>query len=221
MRARAWLNEARDLVGTDLPVFTQAAFLTITLSLLSAFILSLPLTVGLYVMFLEKMRGEEPRLSHLWEGITEHFPASILIWIVVMLCNVPLDFGIHALLARPWPWSLLGLLAWLLGACLIATPLFFALPAIADRGLSARDAMRLSWQHVRPRLPSIFGLTVVYTLVRVVGLFGCGLGLILTLPIAVGAQVLAYRDLVGNLGAPPMTSIKYNNVNEVEGDEEG
>jgi len=219
MRVRGWLREAWDLIGVDLPLFTMAAFLAIALSLLSAGILALPLGVGLCIMFLEKLHGRTPELKHLWEGITDHFPASIVVYMVYMLASVPFDVANFLLHTRPAPWPTVGILIVWVGLWLIGTPLFFCLPLIADRDLSARDALRLSWARVRLQPLAIFRDVIAGSVVALFGLFACGVGLVITLPLVMGALVLAYRDLVGNFAVPQMTSLREETTNEVEDDE--
>ena len=85
----------------------------------------------------------------------------------------------------------------LAGLWIVGTPLFFSLPLIADRDVSAAEVVQLSWALVRPRSPSILACTVVYGLALLFGVFACGLGIIITLPLVIGALVLAYRDLSG------------------------
>ena len=217
-RMRQWLAEAWDLVGADFPLFSVAAFLTVTLSAFSFFILALPLTVGLGIMFIEKMHGRQPQLSQLWEGLTSHFPAAIVIWILVMAAAIPFDLLNYYLRSQPAPWPALGILSVGLGLWLIGAPLFFTLPLIADRDLSARDAIQLSWAQVRPRWPRILLYLALCGLTLLFGVFACGVGLIITLPLAVGAQMLAYRDLVGNFAAPQMTSLREDDAMPVEED---
>jgi uncharacterized membrane protein YesL len=219
VRVRGWLREAWDLIGADLPLFTMAAFLTISLSLLSAFILALPLLVGLCIMFLEKLNGRQPELKHLWEGITQHFPASIVVYMIYMLASVPFDAANVFLQTRAAPCPTVGILTVLVGLWLIGTPLFFCLPLIADRDLSARDALRLSWARVRTQPLNILLNVIVCSIVALFGLFACGLGLIITLPLVVATLVLAYRDLVGNFAAPQMTSLREEIADEVDDDE--
>lgn len=220
MRLRLWLREAWDLVGADLPLFSVAAFLTISLSLLSAFILAVPLAVGMCIMFLEKLNGRPAELRHLWEGLTQHFPASILIYIIAMLVSIPFDLANYFLQSRPAPWPFVGILVVLVGLWLIGTPLFFCLPLIADRDLSAREALRLSWSRVRAQPLTVLAAVVTCSLVLLVGVFACGLGVIITLPLVVATLVLAYRDLVGNFAAPQMTSLGYDKPDEVANNED-
>jgi uncharacterized membrane protein len=207
-RVRVWLTEAWDLVGADLPVFTLAAFVTISLSLLTLFILTMPLLAGMCIMFSEKLQGHKPELSHLWEGVTTRFPAAIVVWIMYMLAVIPFD-GLNVYLrSLGHLWPQLGLVSIFVGHFVVATPLFFCAPLIADRDVSALEALRLSWGQVRPRWGGILLCCVVFTLMLAVGVIAFLVGIILTLPVVVGAQMLAYSELFREVEVTKMIPIK-------------
>jgi uncharacterized membrane protein len=198
----------------------MAAFVTISLSLLTLFILALPLLAGLCLMFSEKLQGNKPELSQLWEGVSNRFPAAIVIWVLYMIAVVPFD-AVNVYLRDLGPvWTQLGLIPILLGHLIVSTPLFFCLPLIADRDVSALEALRLSWGQVRPRWRGIFACCVVYTLMMMVGVIACGVGIILTLPVVIGAQMLAYHELFRNVEVPRMIPIKEARSNEENDDVE-
>lgn len=196
-RLRGWLAGAWELVGADLPIFSLAAFLTIAGTLLSAWILAAPLTVGLCVMFLEKLQGHRPQLSHLAEGLSR-FPAAVFIWAVYLVGLIPfsaIHVGTYALTQGTSRW---GLLAEAIGHLVVATPLLLAAPLVAHRDLGGREAVGASWRLVRTVLPLAFIMVSVLSLLLILGLFACGVGIILTLPVAVGTLVLAYRDIAAS-----------------------
>ncbi len=214
-RLRGWLSGAWDLVGADLPIFSLAAFLTIAGTLLSAWILAVPLTVGLCVMFLEKLQGRKPTLAHLAEGFSR-FPAAVFVWGVYVVGLLPFGLihaGINAAVGERAHW---GLLAEAIGHLIIATPLLLVAPLIAHRELGGIEAVRTSWRLVRTQLPLAFVTMTVVSVLLVVGLFACGLGVILTVPVTVGTLVLAYRDLAGV--SPATTASDTNEASEVHED---
>jgi len=105
-------------------------------------------------------------------------------------------------------WAWVGVTSEFVGHCLIWTPLLFCVPLIADRDCSARQAIRLSWARVRQDVVRFCGCVVVFTLVLLLGVFACAVGVILTLPLVVAAQVLAYEELFEGFEVPRMTPIK-------------
>lgn len=215
-----WLREAWDLIGEDLPIFSVAAFLTISLSFLTAFIIALPLYAGLCIMLLEKLQGNKPTLGHLWEGLTSRFPAAISIWVVYMVVALPFDvvnFYLHGL---PAPWPTLGIASVIIGLTVVSTPIFFCLPLIADRDLSAQDALRLSWSRVWPQWRVVLGAVSVCILMAMFGVFACGLGIIIVLPLIAAIQVLACREIVGDADVPRLIPIKEPTQSEGGADEQ-
>ena len=217
-RARRWLAESWELMGADLPLFVVAGFLKIALSLLTSFILALPLVAGLCLMFEEKLQGNKPALAHLWEGVTTRFPAAISIWAVMMLAALPFDGVNYYLHPLRGIWPHVGVLAVFVGLWVVSTPLFFCLPLVADRDVSARDAVRLSWAQVRPRWGGILAAVIVYSFMMMFGFVACGVGIIITLPLIVGAQMLAYQEYFGDFEVPQFIPIKEPRESEEEED---
>lgn len=200
-RVRGWLAASWDLVGADLPVFSIAAFLVIAGSLLTGCVLALPGLAGLCLMFLEKMNGRRPSLSQFGEALTR-FPATIIVWIAYLLGGVPflaLHWYCRDILHLSSGW---GVAVEFVGHFVVATPLFFAVPLVADRDLDGWEAVRLSWARARTILPTLLLAVIVYTAMLVLGLIACGVGIILTLPVVAGALMLAYRDLCADFQVP-------------------
>jgi uncharacterized membrane protein len=202
---RRWLAGAWDLVGADLAVFSLAAFLTIAGSLLSVWILAMPLTVGLCIMFLEKLQGNKPTLRHLAEGLSR-FPAAVFTWAVYLVCLVPFSAAHVALYGLSHGANRWGTMAEVLGHLVVATPLLLTAPLIAHLDVGGREAVSLSWTRVRTILPLAFVTVTILSVLLVAGLFACGVGIIITLPVTVGALVLAYRELNGQTNTPEVST---------------
>jgi uncharacterized membrane protein len=82
---------------------------------------------------------------------------------------------------------------------------FFALFTIAfatDRGLSPIDALKASFATVRANAGSTLLSLVVQFLLLLIGAIICGLGLLVTVPLALLIQVYTYRRLAGGPIAP-------------------
>lgn len=196
-RAWAWSRRSWELVGSDLPVFSLAAFIVVSLSVLSLFILALPLLAGLGLMFSEKLRGRQPTLSQLWEGVTTRFPASLHVWVLYLVTAMPFDLLTFYLVRLHGPWPMLSLVPFLGSLWLVATVTFFSLPLIVDRDLGGLEAIRLSWTAAQRDWRGTLALAAVCLFIGLLGLFACCAGIILTLPLAVGTQMLAYTEGYG------------------------
>ncbi len=201
MRLRAGLSQAWALIGADLPLFVLAASLITALSLISAFILFFPLLVGLCGMFLERRRGRRPELSQLWEGLFHYFPAAFTLWLLFLLAALPLhllDLWLHSLQS---PGPAVGVLIVLLGLSFLAVPALFALPLIAEQDLSAWEALQLSVRLVKPHWLRLWGLLLFMGALIALGVFACGVGLFITLPLVVALLIVAYIQ-IGERGSP-------------------
>jgi uncharacterized membrane protein len=102
--------------------------------------------------------------------------------------------------------SLPGFLFALLSFVAIAVFTFFALFTIAfatDRALPPIDALKASVSTVRSHVGETLISFVVQGLLVVVGLFLCGVGILVAGPLALLIQVYTYRKLSGGPVAPP------------------
>jgi len=79
--------------------------------------------------------------------------------------------------------------------------MFFALPLIVDRRAGVLDAMRKSIELTRSNLIMYAIFFFVVALLSFVGIFGCGIGLLVTAPFIVTVPAVAYRDVLGLPGA--------------------
>jgi uncharacterized membrane protein len=82
---------------------------------------------------------------------------------------------------------------------------FFALFTIAfatDRGLPPIDALKASFATVRANAGSTLLSLVAQFLLLLIGAIPCGLGLLVTVPLALLIQVYTYRRLAGGPIAP-------------------
>jgi len=115
------------------------------------------------------------------------------------------DAAAGPLLAVTGCFAGLGYLIVVAYSILAHTFLMFAMPLVLFRGMSAIDAMRRSFEIVKPQFLSFLVLLVVFFLLGMAGAFAgfillC-IGLLVTVPLARGLinliQLQAYRDFVG------------------------
>lgn len=94
-----------------------------------------------------------------------------------------------------------GLLGLLVGAVIVAVALSLTQMEIVDRGAGALEALGESWRATAGHRLDLFITLVLLTLVALLGLLACGVGIVVTWPIAIIGQVLIYRELRGLKGA--------------------
>jgi len=146
----------------------------------TAAFLALVFQGGLQWLFLKRVRGEPANIGDVFAGFSLAFVPLLLAGIVVhvlvgiglLLCIVP---GVYLFVA----WRLF-------------VPLL-----ILDKKLEFWPAMELSRKVVTKHWWLYFGLILLAILVGLLGLMGCFVGILFTLPIAVGATVYAYLDVFG------------------------
>ena len=71
----------------------------------------------------------------------------------------------------------------------------FALPLVVDRRMNFWEAMELSRKIVCKHWFIVFAFLIVYTLVVMAGLIACCIGILVTIPIGLGAWMYAYETI--------------------------
>jgi len=71
----------------------------------------------------------------------------------------------------------------------------FTLPLIIDKQLTLGEAMKTSWKQVNRHWWHVFGLTVLAYLIILLGVLGCGVGILFTLPIGIAIVMYGYETI--------------------------
>jgi uncharacterized membrane protein len=90
---------------------------------------------------------------------------------------------------------MLGLVVLLIPVVYLTVLWMFGLPLVIDKGLGFWQAMETSRKVVSKHWFSVFGLLVVISLINLVGLFLCCVGMFLTFPLGIAAMIHAYETL--------------------------
>ena len=77
----------------------------------------------------------------------------------------------------------------------------FTLALVIDQRLDFWTAMKTSWRQVSRHWWTVFGLTILVGLLNFAGLCACGVGLLFTTPIGLGAMMQAY-EIIFSARAP-------------------
>jgi uncharacterized membrane protein len=105
-----------------------------------------------------------------------------------------------------WLLTSLGLLLCILPGIYLAVGYVFALPLVIDKKMDFWTAMEVSRRVVHAHWWSVFALLIVLLLVAFAGFLACGVGAVITIPVASAALMFVYEDLFGNAPAPTMAS---------------
>ena len=88
--------------------------------------------------------------------------------------------------------TMAGSLALLIGAYVVMLGLIFTPYIIFDWGLPATQALRESWNVMRGHKVQLLVLFFALFAVNMLGLLTCGAGMLVTIPVSVGAMTLFY-----------------------------
>lgn len=138
-------------------------------------VVSLVTSYGLYNGALQASRGETPTLQTMWDMAKFGNFA-----ITVVLVGVITTIGF--------------MLCWIPG--IIAMFLLFLAPWLAiDQGLAPVDAMKASYERITKNFGGFFILWIVTMLVYYAGVIICGIGVLVSAPVALMTFAYGYRQL--------------------------
>jgi uncharacterized membrane protein len=143
---------------------------------------------GLDYMFLRRIRGEQVLIGDLFAG----FNLALL------------DLTMAGLVK--WLLTSLGLILCILPGIYLAVGYIFALPLAIDKKLPFWTAMEVSRRVVHEHWWSLFALVIVLILVVFAGFLVCGVGELITIPLATAALMYVYEDLFGVPATPAIVS---------------
>lgn len=96
--------------------------------------------------------------------------------------------------------TMVGALFCYLPGIIAAGLLMFVYPIIVDQRVGAIEAMRLSWNALKPDLWTATGYYFVLALLASLGSYLCGIGMFATFPLLFLGTTLVYRDFFGHTG---------------------
>lgn len=133
---------------------------------------------GLDYMFIRRIRGEEVQIGDLFAGFNRALinltMAGLVKWLLITI----------------------GLILCVLPGIYLAVGYVFALPLAIDKEMEFWTAMEVSRRVVHQHWWSTFALVIVLALVSFAGFLVCGVGEIVTIPIASAALMYVYEDLL-------------------------
>ena len=184
------LSRGWGLVSNNLLVLVGATVLgwLVTLGLavvpILGWIVGFVLLGGLDYMFLRRIRGEEAQIGDVFAGFNLAFVNLTMAGLV------------------KWLLTTIGLCLCIVPGIYLAVGYVFALPLAIDRKLEFWTAMEVSRRVVHEHWWSVFALVIVVMLVALAGFLLCGIGALISIPVATATLMYAYEDLFG----PPVTT---------------
>ena len=151
-------------------------------------VVAIVLIGGLDYMFLRRIRGEAVQIGDVFAGFNRAF----------------LNLSLTGLVK--WLLTCLGLILCILPGIYLAVGYVFALPLVIDKNMEFWPAMEVSRQVVHRHWWSTLGLLIVLWVVAFVGFLLCGVGALISVPVASAAFMYVYEDLFGEIAAVPQIS---------------
>jgi uncharacterized membrane protein len=150
--------------------------IVILVSLVSAPV-NVVLMAGLMKYFLKLIRGEPSSVGDAFSGFGPMTGQLILLGLVMNLL------------------VLIGLALCIIPGIFLQVAWLFAIALVIDRRMNFWDAMELSRKMVCKHWFIVFAFLIVYGLVVVAGLIACCIGILVTIPIGLGAWMYAYETI--------------------------
>ena len=185
-----WIQQGWELYKANIGVWIVASLLAIVISGATLGILSGPMMAGLAWMALVLVDRKEPKpqIGDVFKGF-DYFLQSFLfclVWGIIMLAISFVSFI-----------PCIGPLVFIVVSIALHTALMFGLFLIVDKKMEFWPASMLSLNVVKPNFFPFLGLLVVAMLIGHIGAIACGIGVIVTMPIAVCILAVAYRNVFG------------------------
>jgi hypothetical protein len=190
-----------------------------------------PMMCGLYLTFFKARRGESIEFGMMFKGFDYFGPSLIatllhVIPVVAIVLPAYLLFYVSIFVSmaaqgsgEPNPGAFIGVMVmfgifWLVVlvvVVIISIGFTFAYPLIVDRKLQGFDAVKLSFRAALANFWRLLGMTLLTSLLSLVGLLACYVGAFLVMPIGYAAIAKAYEQVFGladgteysNLPPPP------------------
>jgi len=195
IRIGDWLSKAWEIFTKSIGVHIVLALIVGVGSAVTIGILAGPLMCGWFYIILRQLREPdyEPQIGDVGKGF-EVFGQSLLAFILIAVGSVV----VSSILSRvPVLGELLSVATgWAIAACVL-----FVFPLIIDRQTGAIDAIKLSFEKVKPAFWGFFGFAVLISVISGVGAAICGIGWLVAGPVTTIAVAIAYRDNFGEASA--------------------
>ena len=190
IRLGDWLSGGWQVYKENWLLMSLATLLGSVLGSITIGILAGPLLMGLYRMALKTMRGEQPEMGDMfnWEGRFLHA------FLLALICALVYG-GVASIGSNSSVGALLGLVATPFLTMFLALGMPFILERKVDVMAAINEVGRLLFS--RPNMVMWWIVGLVLSGIASLGIFGCGVGLLLTFPWMVCSAAVAYRDIYG------------------------
>lgn len=171
-----YLTQSWNLTIKNWAAFVVAAIVLQVLSCITLGILALPLSAGIYLMYLKAAQGKAVKYNEMFACMNR--------WLGM------LGAGILALILIS-----LGLVLVVIPGLIVMTWLMFTLPLMADKNMGAIEAMKASMVMVnKAGILKAFLMLLVTCVIIGAGSSVAWIGSFFTMPLGMGMLAMAYKD---------------------------
>lgn len=208
------LQRAKGLMGDQYWLFVGISLAGIFIgSAVPMGIIMGAMMVGIYICFLKREQGQRVEFATLFKGFDQFADSLVAMLIMVgvsLVVMFPLMIAMFALMIVPMiasqgnggPPATFGILTMLLmyplvfiASFLVYIPFLFTFQLIADRKLTAVEAVKLSargaWKNLGGVILFLFVVMVISTVLAIM----CYIPVFFFLPVSFGAMFVLYRDV--------------------------
>jgi predicted Ser/Thr protein kinase len=176
---RGWqlvISDFWPIVGVSALVWLLAR---VASSSIVGLIIGAPLAGGLWLYYLNRIRGKPATLETSFSGFKVAFLQLVLVGLIIVVLRT---LGFICLI-------LPGIYLWVVWA--------FAVPLVADKGLEFWPAMSLSRKVISRHWWKFLWFMIVLLVIHIVGVACCYVGLFVAMPLCMAALAYAYEDIFG------------------------
>ena len=179
-----WINEAWDFVFANFSDFLLISVIYVLLIILASstvlikFMVAGPLTVGMFYVIFNKLRGAPIHIGDISKGFN-FFIAAVLADVLISV------------------FVALGFIFLIIPGIIISALYMFTFPLVLEKKLDFLEAMETSRKVVSQHIFELSVFMLVLYLFLLIGLMLLFVGFFVALPIVFVAIALAYRDIFG------------------------
>lgn len=191
VRISEWMQGGFTLFKNNVVVLVIASVVAVILTMVTGGILGGPMMAGLVYITLSlyDRRDPQPTFQDVFKGF-RYFLNSFLFFLVWGVGTALVSAALQVI-------PLLGQLAGMVVSVVVPTLIMFAMFLIVDRDTPFWPASMESINVVRRNFLPFFGFGILLTIIVSVGVLAFGIGIIISLPIAMCINAVAYREVFG------------------------
>lgn len=179
-----WINEGWDLVMANFAEFMIISLIYVILiiivssTILVKFIFAGPLSVGIFYIIFNKMRGKAINIGDIAKGFN-FFVAAVLADILITV------------------FTMVGFTLLIIPGIIISALYMFTFPLILEKNMDFWQAMETSRKVVTKNIFELSIFMLVLYILMIIGVLLLFVGFIVALPITFAAIAVAYKDIFG------------------------